>query len=165
MEWVRSEINGKRTQRFYQVCFDRLTEFRELGNARLAEIDEPMIERFKLSVKDTSKTTVNRYLATLRKALRYACRKLHLIDKTPVVELYKRDNANTVEPECEEVYSAADYQAWLAAAREPLRSASVLAHDSGICCGELLALQWDCVKLNNAPDENGFWGTLEVRRG
>jgi hypothetical protein len=41
------------------------------------------------------------------------------------------------------VCSTADYQAWLAAARQPLRRASILAHDAGICRGELLALQWD----------------------
>jgi hypothetical protein len=76
----------------------------------LSDIDEAMIERFKLSMKQTSKTTVNRYLATLRKALRYAWRKLKLIDKTPVVELYRHDKDNTVERECEFVYSAADYQ-------------------------------------------------------
>ena len=93
-------------------------------------------------LRKTSKTTVNRYLATLRKALRYACLKLKLIDKTPLVELYKRDKDNTVERECEYVYTASDYQAWLSAVREPLRSASILAHDSGICCGELLALEW-----------------------
>jgi len=165
MEWVRSEISNNRTQEFYETCYDRLLEFRELGKAKLSEIDEPLIERFKLSAKETSKTTVNRYLATLRKALRYACRKLKLIDKTPVIELYKHDKDNTVERECEYVYSTADYQAWLAAAREPLRSASILAHDAGICRGELLALQWDCVKLNKASDENGFWGMLEIRRG
>jgi integrase len=165
MEWVRSEIDGKRTQDFYETCYDRLTEFRELSRAKLADIDEPMIERFKLSLKKSSKTTTNRYLATLRKALRYACRKLKLIDKTPVIELYKHDKDNTVERECEYIYSAADYQAWLAAAREPLRSASILAHDAGICRGELLALEWDCVKLKNAADANGFWGTIEIRRG
>src|SRR5262249_15704832 len=110
------------------------------AKAKLSEIDEPLIERFKLSARDTSKTTVNRYLATLRKALRYASRKLKLIDKTPLIELYRRDKDNTVEREREYVYSTADYQAWLAAAREPLRSASMLAHDAGICRGELLAL-------------------------
>jgi integrase len=45
------------------------------------------------------------------------------------------------------------------------RSASILAHGGGICRGELLALQWDCVKLNKAADENGFWGIVEIRRG
>ena len=99
-----------------------------------------MIERFKLSVKEASKTTVNRYLATLRKALLYACRKRKLIDATPIIELYRHDKDNT-EGECEYVYSAADYQAWLGGAREPLRSASILAHDCGICRGEILALQ------------------------
>ena len=53
--------------------------------------------------------------------------------------MYKHDKDNTVERECEYVKSAADYQAWVAAAREPLRSASILAHDAGICRGELLA--------------------------
>ena len=82
-----------------------------------------------------------------------------------MIELYKHHKDNTIERECEYVYTAADYQAWLTTAREPLRSASVLAHDAGICRGELLALQWDCVKLNKEADENGFWRTVELRRG
>jgi integrase len=82
-----------------------------------------------------------------------------------VIELYKHDKDNTVERECEYVYTLADYQAWLASAREPLRSASILAHDGGICRGELLALQWDCIKLSKAADDLGFWGTIEIRRG
>jgi site-specific recombinase XerD len=164
MEWVRSEIDGERTRDFYEACYDRLIDFREFSKSKLGEIDEPMMERFKLSLKKTSKTTANRYLATLRKALRYACRKLKLIDKTPVIELYKHDKDNTVERECEYVYSVADYQAWLEAVREPLRSASILAHDGGICRGEL-ALQWDRIDLDKEADERGFWGTIEIRRG
>ena len=85
-----------------------------------------------------------------------SCSRLKLIDKTPVVELYKPDKDNTVERECEYVYTATDYQAWLSAAREPLRSASILAHDSGICRGELLDLEWDCVNINKTADENGY---------
>lgn len=93
MEWVRSEKANERTQVFYETCYERLCEFRELGHAKLDQIDEPMIERFKLSIKKTSKTTVNRYLATLRKALRYACRRQKLIDKIPLIELYNREDS------------------------------------------------------------------------
>jgi integrase len=163
MAWVRTEKENERTQAFYETCYGRLCEYRELGKAKLDLIDEPMIERFKLAMKMTSKTTVNRYLATLRKALRYAWRKQKLIDKTPLIELYSREDG--AERQCEFVYSASEYRAWLTAAREPLRSASVLAHDGGICRGELLALQRDCVALKDSPDANGFWGTISIRRG
>lgn len=163
MEWVRAEKTNERTQVFYETCYKRLCEFRELAKAKLDDIDEPMIERFKLAMKMTSKTTVNRYLATLRKALRYAWRKQKLIDKTPLIELYSREDG--AERQCEFVFNASEYRAWLAAAREPLRSASVLAHDGGICRGELLALQRDCVALKDSPDVNGFWGTISIRRG
>jgi integrase len=41
----------------------------------------------------------------------------------------------------------------------------VLAHDCGICRGELLALQRDCVNLKDSADEHGFWGAISIRRG
>jgi len=163
MEWVRSEKSNAGTQAFYETCYDRLCEFRELAKAKLNDIDEPMIERLKRSLKQVGKTTVNRYLATLRKALRYACNKQKLIARVPQVELYNKESG--AERECEYVYSASDYKAWLGASRESLRSASVLAHDGGICRGELLALQRDCVNVKDSPDEHGFWGVISIRRG
>jgi integrase len=95
----------------------------------------------------------------LKKALRYACRKRKLIDRLPVIELSPNERGR------EFVYTASQYQAWLSAAREPLRSASVLAHDAGICRGELLALEKDCVHLSARPDARGFWGAIEIKRG
>jgi integrase len=163
MAWVRDKKPNIGTQKFYNVAYERLCEFKEFSNAKLDEIDEPMIERFRLSVKDVSKTTVNRYLATLRKALRYACRGQKLIPRVPVVDLYTKEEG--AERSCEYVYTISDYQAWLKAALEPLRSASILAYECGICRGELLALQRDCVLLRESPDENGDWCTIEIKRG
>ena len=164
VDWVKATKDNKRTQEFYETCFEKLLEFRPLARSPLDRIDEPLIEQFKQSVlQDVSRTTCNRYLSTLKKALRHAQRMLKLIDKLPVIELYSKQEG--AERECEFVFTTDQYQAWLKAAREPLRSASILAHDGGICRGELLSLKRDCVELKDSADKRGFWGTIAIRRG
>jgi len=162
LDWVARTKQNHGTRIFYRDCYRCLCAFGPLGRARLNMIDEPLIEEFKASLS-VSPTRCNRYLSTLRKGLRYACGSLKLISKTPVITLYsKQDGA---ERECDYVFTPGDYRDWLDAAPEPLRSASVLAHDSGLCRGEMLALQRDCVHLRESPDERRFWGMIDVRRG
>jgi hypothetical protein len=143
VEWVRSTKDNERTQAFYRTCYEKLLDFKPLAHANLDKIDEPLIEQFKRDSLKVSRTTCNRYLSTLRKALRQ--RRLKLLDKLPVIELYGKEEG--AERECEFVFTTEQYHAWLNAAREPMRFASLLAHDGGICRGELLSLKRDCINM------------------
>ena len=103
-------------------------------------------ERLKFwALSKVGKTTVNRYLATLRKALRYAWRKLKIIDRAPVIEQYEN------ERQVEYVFDAKSYHQWIEKAEEPLRSASILARNSGITRVEMLNLEKDCVLIRKRP--------------
>ena len=163
--WVEENKTNVRTQEFYKAAYSRLLEFSPLANAHLDQIDEPLLERFKSKVLagDVGRTTVNRYLATLRKALRYASRKLKLFDRLPVIEMYSQEDG--AERERKFIFSDADYKNWLAIAPEPLRAASILAREAGICRGEMLALQRDCISLTDLPDDDGMFGQVVIRRG
>lgn len=158
--WIDENKENVRTREFYKISFSKLLTFKPLAAARLDRIDEPMLERFKTAMLagELSKSTVNRYLATLRKALRYASRTLKLFDKLPVVSMYPDERQR------EFIFSDADYKNWLAMAPEPLRSASILARNSGICRGEMLALQRDCITLSDQADDDGMWGEMEIKR-
>lgn len=158
--WVEKELSNPRTQQFYATNFTRLLAFAPLANARLNQIEEPLVESYKdkMYASGVTKVTANRYLATLRKALRYAWR-LKLFDRPPVVSLHGD------EPTREFIFGDGDYQNWLAASPQPLYSASVLARESAICRGEMLALECDCVTLYDEPDQKGLYGYLDIRRG
>src|SRR5260370_8775712 len=135
----------------------------ELGAMRdcaCDRIDEAVIERFKFwALRKVGRNTVNRYLAKLRKGLRYAWRKLKIIDKAPVIEQYQN------ERQVEYVFDVNTYHLWIENAEEPLRSASILARNSGITRVEMLNLEKDCVIIRKDPDEDGNWGDLIIKPG
>jgi hypothetical protein len=125
-----------------------------------ASFDEAVIERFKFwALRKVGRTTVNRYLATLRKGLRYAWRKLKIIDKAPVIDQYQN------ERQVEYVFDDATYQLWIDNAEELLRSASILARNSGITRVEMLNLEKDCVIIRRNPTKTATGATSSSSAG
>jgi integrase len=83
------------------------------------------------------------------------------MDRVPVIARFSGE----LERVRDYVFTDDEYNEWLEIAPEPLRSASILARESGICRGEMLALQRDCVDLFDYEDPDGFWGVIHIRRG
>jgi len=69
------------------------------------------------------------------------------------------------EPGREVTFSDDDYRQWLEIAPSPLREASILARESGICRNEILHLRKDAVDLHDYGDQDDIWGSISVIRG
>lgn len=141
------------TIRFYTQQMKALLEFAPLADARLCDIDEAVIQAFvEHRASTTSTATVNRGLATLRRALRLAQR-WRVIDRVPQIRLLPGEHQR------EFVLSREQEGQYLAACPQLLRDVATLLIDSGLRVSEALALEWRDVRLSPEP------GYVQVREG
>lgn len=149
---------------FYAEKLGHLLKFDPLANARLDQIDEALIESY---VQERSKAagrrnaelspaTVNRDLATLRRALHLAC-EWRLIHRVPRIRLLAGEQSR------EFVLSHADEGTYLAACPQPLADVAMLIADTGLRTSEALKLEWRYVQL--APAPGAKYGYIHVPGG
>lgn len=92
-----------------------------------------------------SAATVNRYMSSLRGALRYACRSLRWIDENPIQNLIKLKES----PQKRRILSEEEEIRLLDACKRSsnryLYCITLIAITTGARKGEILALTWDCI--------------------
>lgn len=143
---------------FYAEKLTRLLEFEPLANARLDRIDEGLIESY-VQMRCKSRlapATINRQLATLRRALRLAY-EWHVIDRVPRVRLLPGEQGR------EFVLSYAGEEAYFAACPQPLRDIALVIVDAGLRTSEALKLEWRYIHLEPAPGAK--YGYIHVPGG
>ena len=123
---------------FYEAKYKGLLKFAPLAQARLDRIDEKLIAQFtaKMTRDEYERSTINRHLATLRRALRLAAR-WRIIDRVPSIELLSGENQR------EFVLSRDQQREYLNACPEFLRNWAIFAVETGMRRKELRSLKWN----------------------
>jgi integrase len=146
-----------RTIEFYREKLARLLEFPAVANSNLDAIDEALIEKYvQERRKQVAPATVNRQLATLRRALRLA-HEWKVIDRLPKIRLLQGERTR------EFVLSREQEPVYLNAAPQPLKDLALLMLDTGLRDGEALALKWPDLHVNPATEAK--FGYLQVQKG
>jgi integrase len=135
-----------------------LLEFEPLANAALDRVEEGLIESYvqMRSKSGLAPATINRQLATLRRALHLAY-EWHVIDRLPRVHLLAGEHSR------EFVLSHAGEKKYLDAAPQPLRDIALLIMDGGLRTSEALKLEWQHVHLE--PATGAKCGYIHVAGG
>ncbi|HUC30027.1 MAG TPA: tyrosine-type recombinase/integrase, partial [Candidatus Acidoferrum sp.] len=105
-----------------------------------------------------SVATVNRWRATLRKALRMA-RRWKLIQAVPEISRLKGERERSF------VFTEALRKKYQDLAPEPLNSFIQFSCEIGICEGEIIDLVKADVHMTDKADEWGHYGYLQIRKG
>jgi len=146
------------TIEFYQSKFDRLLEFTPWADSRLDQIDEGMLESYAQHRSNAvCVASVNRELATLRKALRLAL-KWNVIDRVPSFSLVSEDGRERTF-----VLSQPQEQIYLEFAPSLLHDMAILMLDTGLRVGEVCSAEWADIHLEPAPGAK--FGYIHVPRG
>jgi integrase len=148
-----------RTAIFYRQTYEKiLEECPALASTRLDEIDEALIDRYMIELQGKLRVaTINRRLATLRRALRLAY-SWKLLHRVPAIKLLRgeRQREFIFTPELEDKY--------LELAPEPLRSVFQFLIESGMRLSEALQLPRKNIVLY-ADQDNGIWGYIKNESG
>ena len=161
-ERFRAEIGVRcaakpRTIEFYEEKLTRLLEYPRLANARLDRITEELIEGYvRHRRQKVAPATVNRQLATLRRALRLAY-KWRVIDRLPRIEMLQGERNR------EFVLTPKQEQQYLSLLPDTLRDVAVLLLDTGMRVQEAAKLQWPDVHFD--PASGARAGYIHVRDG
>jgi integrase len=137
-----------RTIKFYKEKLARLLEFRKLADKRLDLIDSVAVEAYKrhrmatVSRRGTpmSPASINRELATLKRALRVAVDEKKIL-AVPRIRLMKGEHSR------EFVLSPEDESRYLAALAPQMRTFCAFLVETGLRVGEAIALEWRQVYL------------------
>ena len=147
---------------FYTYSFDSLLKYEPLAEARLDNIDERLVQRFTVwalarscetdEERTCSVATVNRWRATLRKALRMA-RRWKIIQTLPEIPRLKGERERSF------VFTEALRKKYDELAPEPLNSFVQFSCEIGICEGEIIELLKADVHITEKADD---WGHYKI---
>lgn len=153
---------------FYTYSFDSLLKYEPLAEAHLDKIEERLVQKYTVwalarecerdKERTTSVATVNRWRATLRKALRMA-RRWKLIQSVPEIPRLKGARERSF------VFTEALRRKYNEVAPEPLNTFVQLSCEIGICEGEMIDLLKGDVHLRGKADEWGHYGYVQIRNG
>jgi integrase len=141
---------------FYTSKYSGLLRYVPLAQARLNRIDEKLIAEFtaKMVRDDYERSTINRYLATLKRALRLAAR-WRVIDRVPRIELLSGENQRDF------VLSREQQREYLDVCPEFLRQWAGFAIETGMRRKEIRSLLWTDVHFD--PVGTARCGYVHVR--
>jgi integrase len=144
------------TIQFYESKYSGLLRFPPLARSRLDRIDENLIAQFTARTvgDDYERSTINRHLATLKRALRLAAR-WRIIDRVPRIDLLDNENQR------EFVLSRDQQREYLDVCPEFIRQWAGFALETGMRRKELRSLKWSDVHFD--PVGKARCGYVHVR--